>query len=108
VSPFHQKYRCFARWNVINNEVVLNRGNPGKCEPGCPNQKATFVKTEISNFRPDLQMYHVDDAAAISRLSRNTLYNQINAGRLKSVRIGGRRLIPETALREFLQIDGGK
>jgi excisionase family DNA binding protein len=62
------------------------------------------MKSEVTNFRPDIQMHRIDDAAAISRLSRNTLYNHINAGRLKSVRIGGRRLIPETALREFLQI----
>jgi excisionase family DNA binding protein len=62
------------------------------------------MKTEVSNIRPDIQMHRIDDAAAISRLSRNTLYNHIKAGSLKSVRIGGRRLIPETALREFLQI----
>jgi excisionase family DNA binding protein len=55
--------------------------------------------------RPDIQMHRVRDASAISRISVNTLFEHIRAGRLKSVKIGGRRLIPETALREFLQIE---
>jgi excisionase family DNA binding protein len=51
------------------------------------------------------QMHRIDDAVEISRLGRSTLYTYIKSGRLKSVRIGGRRLIPDSALRELLQIE---
>jgi excisionase family DNA binding protein len=50
-------------------------------------------------------MHRIDDAFEISRLGRSTLYNHMKSGRLKSVRIGGRRLIPDSALRELLQIE---
>ena len=35
----------------------------------------------------------LDDAVAGSGLSRSTLYNPINSGKLRNVTVGGRRLI---------------
>jgi hypothetical protein len=59
------------------------------------------MNREATIRRSDIQMHRIDDASAISRLSRSTL----KAGRLKSVKVGGRRLIPDSALRELLQVE---
>jgi excisionase family DNA binding protein len=52
--------------------------------------------------------HRVDDAAEVCGIGRSTLFEHIRHGRLKSVKIGGRRLIPDAALREFLQISPGE
>lgn len=44
----------------------------------------------------------VKEAAARLRLSRSTIYMEMNSGRLKSVKVGRRRLIPESALIAFI------
>ncbi|QTH20819.1 helix-turn-helix domain-containing protein [Rhizorhabdus wittichii] len=47
----------------------------------------------------------VPEGVQISGLSRNTIYRQIAAGRIETVRIGGRRLIKADSLRRFLSAD---
>ena len=47
--------------------------------------------------------YRVSDAVAVSGLSRSSIYNAIKDGRLRSVLVCGRRLIPAEALRQLLQ-----
>jgi excisionase family DNA binding protein len=47
--------------------------------------------------------YRIDDAARVSGISRSQLYVEMNAGRLKSVKAGGRRLIMADDLRAFLE-----
>lgn len=42
--------------------------------------------------------FRVKEAAAAYGLSRSTLYKLANEGRLRTVKIGGRRLIPRDAL----------
>jgi excisionase family DNA binding protein len=49
--------------------------------------------------------YRINEAAAAYRLSRSTLYKLIGAGTLRSVKVGGRRLIPVDAIEALL--DGG-
>ncbi|NYE50200.1 excisionase family DNA binding protein [Spinactinospora alkalitolerans] len=44
----------------------------------------------------------VDEAAARLRVSRWTLYNLIRSGRLRTVKIGRRRLVPVASLSECL------
>jgi len=44
----------------------------------------------------------LDDSATISGLSRSTLYNLINAGKLKDCRVGGRRLILRADLESLI------
>ncbi len=48
--------------------------------------------------------YSIADAVRVSSLGRTTIYGHIAAGRLKSVRVGGRTLIPAASLRAL--IDG--
>ena len=47
--------------------------------------------------------YRVNDAVRISGLSRSSLYALIAEQKLKSIKVGGRRLIPAAALRDLLQ-----
>jgi excisionase family DNA binding protein len=46
--------------------------------------------------------YRVDEAATALRLSRSGIYELIRSGKLRSVKQGRRRLIPVTALTEYL------
>jgi excisionase family DNA binding protein len=52
---------------------------------------------------PDTALaYRVNDAAKVAGLSRSSLYLLIGEGKLRSVRVAGRRLIPADALRNLL------
>jgi excisionase family DNA binding protein len=46
--------------------------------------------------------YSIKEACAASSLGRTTLYAHINAGRLRAIRVGGRRLIPADSLRALI------
>ena len=53
---------------------------------------------------PDIAIaYRVNDAAKVAGLSRSSLYNLIGEGKLSSVLVAGRRLIPADALRDLLR-----
>jgi len=52
--------------------------------------------------------YSPEDAAKVVGLSRGALYNLMNAGKLRSVKIGRRRVIPATALAELLEKGSAK
>lgn len=49
---------------------------------------------ELLNVKP--VMSRIDDFSAITGLGRTTLYEMIGSGKLKSVVVAGRRLIPTT------------
>jgi excisionase family DNA binding protein len=58
--------------------------------------------------KPDeRRAYRINEAVAVYRLSRSTLYKLIATGKLHATKVGGRRLIPRGAL-EALLIDGMK
>ncbi|MBW8296182.1 helix-turn-helix domain-containing protein [Sphingopyxis sp.] len=46
--------------------------------------------------------YTISEFCQISGLGRTTVYMHINAGRLKTRMVGGRRLIPADSGRQFL------
>lgn len=46
--------------------------------------------------------YRVDEAVKASGLGRSFLYERIASGELKSIKVGGRRLILRTELLNFL------
>jgi excisionase family DNA binding protein len=50
----------------------------------------------------DIDLLTVTEAAQRLRISKWLLYNLIRSRRLKSIKIGDRRLIPVAAIREFL------
>jgi excisionase family DNA binding protein len=50
------------------------------------------------------QLYRVTEAMAILSLSRSVIYEQIRAGRLRSVTQGRSRLIPASAIAEYVAL----
>jgi excisionase family DNA binding protein len=57
---------------------------------------------ELANQPPKLA-YSVPEAMAAMGLGRNTIYDLISSGRLHSIKVGSRRIIPASALHEFLE-----
>ncbi|MFI0466915.1 helix-turn-helix domain-containing protein [Saccharopolyspora sp. 5N102] len=51
---------------------------------------------------PQRLLYPIREAMALLSMSRSTIYEQIRAGRLRSVRQGASRLIPASALSEYV------
>jgi excisionase family DNA binding protein len=51
-----------------------------------------------------VQLNSIKDVVARTRLSRSTIYQELASGRLRSVKVGARRLIVESALIDY--IDG--
>jgi excisionase family DNA binding protein len=59
--------------------------------------------TGSTGDRPgDRLAYSVDEAAAITGLSRDLLYDQMRAGRLAYLKVGRRRIITRQHLEAFL------
>jgi excisionase family DNA binding protein len=50
---------------------------------------------------PD-RLLSVDEAATMLGIGRSALYSEIAAGRLRSLRVGRRRLVPAAAVAEFI------
>jgi excisionase family DNA binding protein len=57
------------------------------------------AKVNVTDTR---RAYRVNEAVAAYRLSSFTLYKLINAGTLRAVMVGGRRLIPADAIEALL------
>ena len=59
--------------------------------------------TYIAGDQPEERLsYSVDEAAAITGLSRDLLYDQMRTGKLAYLKIGGRRIITRQHLEAFL------
>lgn len=52
------------------------------------------------------RLLSIKEAAEACGLSRTTFYGLIGKGEVRSIRIGRRRLVPESALREFMDSGG--
>jgi excisionase family DNA binding protein len=53
---------------------------------------------------PAKQLYRVRDAMVVLSLGRSALYEQIRSGRLRSVTEGRSRLIPASAIAEYIKL----
>ena len=53
---------------------------------------------------PDKQLYRVREAMVILSLGRSAIYEQIRSGRLRSVTQGRSRLIPASAIAEYVKL----
>ena len=49
----------------------------------------------------------INDAARVSGLGRTSIYALIKDGKLKTVKVAGRRLVPMSALRELIEQSAG-
>ena len=61
------------------------------------------VRAELAPIAsaPD-RLLSIDEAGAALNLGRSLLYSEIGAGRLRSCRVGRRRLIPAGALADYI------
>lgn len=63
------------------------------------------TEAEASPRAPD-RLLDVDSAAATLSLGRSRLYSEIASGRLHSVKAGRRRLVPASAIAEYIRQAG--
>jgi excisionase family DNA binding protein len=47
-------------------------------------------------------VYRVEEAAQALRISRDSIYELIRSGRLRTIKVGARRLVPVVALSEYV------
>jgi excisionase family DNA binding protein len=55
-------------------------------------------------YKPERLAHRVNDAADIIGVKRSTIYNLLREEKLRSVKIGGSRLILDESLRELLKV----
>ncbi|MCM3420549.1 helix-turn-helix domain-containing protein [Sphingopyxis alaskensis] len=55
-----------------------------------------------ANNDPPKIAYSIKEAMQASSLGRTTIYSHIAAGRLRAIRVGGRRVIPADSLHDLL------
>ncbi len=64
---------------------------------------------KTSLIRPEEKLaFRVTEAVAVSGLSRSTLYELLKAGKLRAVKIGGRRLILRESLQALLEVNANR
>jgi Helix-turn-helix domain len=69
-----------------------------------PNVTGKKTGSKGALLPPDIALaYRVNDAIKVSGLSRTSIYRLIGEGKLRSVLVAGRRLIPADALRDLLR-----
>jgi excisionase family DNA binding protein len=54
---------------------------------------------------PD-RLLDIESASAMLGIGRSRLYDEIGAGRLRSIKVGRRRLVPSGAVADFIAADG--
>lgn len=62
------------------------------------------VRAETTPSHPE-RLLSIDQAAAALGVGRSRLYGEIQAARLRSVKVGRRRLVPASAVGEFIDAD---
>lgn len=53
---------------------------------------------------PERQLYRITEAMRLLSMSRSVIYEQIRAGRLRTVKQGRARLVPAQAIEEYVQL----
>ena len=62
------------------------------------------VQTHFQNVRPEeKRAFRVDEYCAAYGLSRSTVYKLMKLGTLRTVKVGGRRLIPKEVAEALLR-----
>jgi excisionase family DNA binding protein len=70
-----------------------------------PDPSVVFPVDRSAPGSPDERLaYSVDEAASLTGLSRDLLYDQMRHGNLDYIKIGRRRLITRQHLEQFLEI----
>jgi excisionase family DNA binding protein len=53
---------------------------------------------------PKRHLYRIPEAMVLLSMSRSVIYEQIRAGRLKTVKQGASRLVPAAAINAYVQL----
>ncbi|WP_435068367.1 helix-turn-helix domain-containing protein [Amycolatopsis thermoflava] len=53
---------------------------------------------------PERQLYRITEAMRLLSMSRSVIYEQLRAGRLRSVKQGRARLIPAQTISDYVQL----
>jgi excisionase family DNA binding protein len=56
------------------------------------------------DVEPQLRLYRIPDAMRLLSISRSTIYEQLQSGRLRSVHQGRSRLIPAAAIADYIAL----
>lgn len=89
-EELRQPYGFLGRWETVGTEVEV-----------------LAVETSVGGAptvpADDALLLSVVDAAKALGVSRGSLYELVNGGEIRSLQIGRRRLIPRTALVDFIE-----
>jgi excisionase family DNA binding protein len=82
------------------------RRNPGPASGPSSADASAVSPVDVTAPRPpaDRLAYSVDEAARLTGLSRDLLYDQMRHGNLDYIKIGRRRLITRQHLEQFLEM----
>jgi excisionase family DNA binding protein len=90
---------------------MSTRHPPGKPGPGSPPAAGALVPPQASAPEPGPPAgrlaYSVDEAARLTGLSRDLLYDEMRRGHLDYLKVGRRRMITRWHLERFLGIAPG-
>lgn len=65
---------------------------------------AIEVRSPVPANVPKRHLYPIPEAMALLSMSRSVLYEQIRAGRIKTVTQGRRRLVPAVSVTEYVKL----
>lgn len=79
-------------------------GRPALDRPTHTNEESPMQSRKTATAHPARQLYKVTDAMQILSISRSVIYEQLRSGRLRSVKQGSSRLIPATAIADYIAL----
>lgn len=62
------------------------------------------MPTPIPTVVPDRHLYKIPEAMLLLSMSRSVIYEQIRAGRLRTVTQGRSRLVPVKAITDYVEL----
>lgn len=68
---------------------------------------AVNAEAATTEGAPD-RLYGIPEAAAALGVGRSAIYDELAAGRLRSVKVGRRRLVPSGAIRLYIEQAGAR
>ena len=89
---------------MTDKHKLLSQSSPGALLLDEKNLKAKPSR----KLRPPVEVlaYRLKDAAIASGISRSKLYEMMPAGSLRTIKVGGSRLVPREALFALLLLEG--
>ncbi|MBA3852233.1 MAG: excisionase family DNA-binding protein [Chloroflexi bacterium] len=98
-----------ATWPPWWSSPASDTGPRARRPGGGPGARSALLAAARANepdaARPD-RLLSVDEAAKLLGIGRSALYGELAAGRLRSVKVGRRRLVPSGAIAEYVSRDG--